>query len=109
MEGTIRQLILSARQVQLRHPWAPQMIKSRTHATRIVLDYMNSLIGTFRAGGFSADLTHQVMHALGQNVGIHPRGLLHTTACRPGPKGGGVQPSGRDVSPPQRDRHGRVT
>jgi hypothetical protein len=37
------------------------MIKSRTHATRIVLDYMNSLIGTFRAGGFSADLTHQVM------------------------------------------------
>jgi len=67
-KDTIRQGILSARQVQLRHPWAPQMIKSRTHATPIVLDYMNSLIGTFRTGGFSADLTHQVMHALGSRM-----------------------------------------
>jgi len=67
-KDTIRQRILSARQVQLRHPWAPQMIKSRTHATPIVLDYMNSLIGTFRTGGFSADLTHQVMHALGSRM-----------------------------------------
>ncbi len=67
-KGTIRQRILSARQVQLRHPWASQMIKSRTQATPIVLDYMNSLIGTFRAGGFSADLTHHVMHALGSRM-----------------------------------------
>src|SRR5664280_1296837 len=67
-KDTIRQRILSARQVQLRHPWAPQLIKSRTHATPIVLDYMNSLIGTFRTGGFSADLSHQVMHALGSRM-----------------------------------------
>jgi AcrR family transcriptional regulator len=67
-KDTIRQRILSARQVQLRHPWARQMIKSRTQATPIVLDYMNSLIETFRAGGFSADLTHQVMHALGSRM-----------------------------------------
>ena len=33
-----------------------------------VLDYMNSLIGTSRTGGFSADLTHQVMHALGSRM-----------------------------------------
>jgi hypothetical protein len=37
-KDTIRQRILSARQVQLHHPWAPQMIKSRNHATPIVLD-----------------------------------------------------------------------
>ena len=67
-KDTIRQRILSARQVQLRHPWVSQMIKSRTQATPIVLDYMNSLIGTFRAGGFSADLTHHVMHALGSRM-----------------------------------------
>jgi AcrR family transcriptional regulator len=67
-KDTIRQRILSARQVQLRHPWARQMIKSRTQATPVVLDYMDSLIGTFRAGGFSADLTHHVMHALGSRM-----------------------------------------
>ena len=67
-KDTIRQRILSARQVQLRHPWARQMIKTRTRATPIVLEYMNSLIGTFRSGGFSADLTHQVMHALGSRM-----------------------------------------
>jgi AcrR family transcriptional regulator len=67
-KDTIRQRILSARQVQLRHPWVPQMIKTRTQATPIVLDYMDSLSGTFRSGGFSADLTHQVMHALGSRM-----------------------------------------
>jgi len=67
-KDTIRQRILSARQVQLRHPWARQMIKSRTQATPIVLGYMNSLIGTLRAGGLSADLTHQVVHALGSRM-----------------------------------------
>ena len=101
-KDTIRQGILSARQVQLRHPWAPQMIKSRTHATPIVLDYMNSLIGTFRTGGFSADLTHQVMHALGSRMWASPRGRscrLHagragcrTTSC--GPSAGGAPESG---------------
>jgi len=60
--------MLSARQAMLRHRWAPEVIKSRTHATPVVLDYLNSLIGMFRAGGFSADLIHQVMHALGSRM-----------------------------------------
>src|SRR3712207_3437479 len=29
---------------------------------------MDALAGTFRAGGFSADLTHHVMHALGNRI-----------------------------------------
>ncbi len=67
-KDAIRQRILSARQVLLRHPWASQVIKSRTHATPVVLDYMNSLIREFRAGGLSADLVHHVMHALGSRM-----------------------------------------
>jgi AcrR family transcriptional regulator len=72
-EGTdwkdaIRQRVLSARRSLLRHRWASRLIESRPHATPVVLDYMNSLIGTFRAGGFSADLTHHVMHALGTRM-----------------------------------------
>jgi AcrR family transcriptional regulator len=67
-KDAIRQRILSARRALLRHRWASQVIESRTHAPPVVLDYMNSLIGMFLAGGFSADLTHHVMHALGSRM-----------------------------------------
>ena len=67
-KAAIRQRILSARQSLLRHRWASQVVESRTQATPVVLDYMNSLIGMFRAGGFSVDLTHHVMHALGTRM-----------------------------------------
>ncbi len=61
----VRQRILSARQVLLRHPWAAQVITSRTRPTPALLAYLDSMIGMFRTGGFSADLTHHVMHAMG--------------------------------------------
>ncbi|MGV9245883.1 TetR/AcrR family transcriptional regulator C-terminal domain-containing protein [Streptomyces sp. NPDC003710] len=44
------------------------MIESRTAPSPAVLDHMNSLIGTFRAGGLSADLTHHAVHALGSRM-----------------------------------------
>ncbi|MFJ3514000.1 MULTISPECIES: TetR/AcrR family transcriptional regulator C-terminal domain-containing protein [unclassified Streptomyces] len=43
------------------------MIRSRTSTTPAVL-YLDSVIGVFRAGGFSLDLTHHVMHALGSRA-----------------------------------------
>ncbi|MFI5683085.1 TetR/AcrR family transcriptional regulator [Streptomyces sp. NPDC051636] len=64
----VRGRVLSARQALLHHPWAPQVIESRSAASPVVLDYMNSLIGTFRAGGLSADLAHHAMHALGSRM-----------------------------------------
>jgi len=64
----IRQRILAARRAVLRHPWARQAIESRTNRTPAVPGYMDSLAGEFRAGGFSADLTHHVMHALGNRI-----------------------------------------
>lgn len=67
-KDAIRRRILAARQVLLRHRWASHVIESRTNASPIILDYMNSLIGMFRAGGFSVDLTHHVMHALGSRM-----------------------------------------
>ena len=65
----VRARILSARQVLLRHPWAPHVIESRNSASPVVLDYMDSLIGIFLRAGFSLDLTHHAMHALG-GVGV---------------------------------------
>ncbi|GAA1799682.1 TetR/AcrR family transcriptional regulator [Planosporangium flavigriseum] len=67
-KAAIRQRILSARRVLLRHPWASSVIESRPRPTLVVLDYLNSVVGMFRAGGFSVDLTHHVMHALGSRV-----------------------------------------
>jgi AcrR family transcriptional regulator len=79
-KGAVRQRILSARAALLRHPWALQVIESRTSASPVVLDYMNSLIGIFRAGGFSPDLTHHVMHALGTRMWGFTREVFPTPA-----------------------------
>jgi len=62
--SAVRQRILSARRALLRHPWAPQMIESRKNPTPVVLAYMDSMIGMFRAGGFSVNQTHHVMAAV---------------------------------------------
>jgi len=67
-KSAIRQRILAARRAVLRHPWARQAIESRTSRTPTVLRYMDSLAGAFRAGGISVDLTHHVMHALGNRI-----------------------------------------
>ena len=67
-KSAIRQRILAARRAVLRHPWARQAIESRTNRTPTVLRYMDSLAGAFRAGGISVDLTHHVMHALGNRI-----------------------------------------
>jgi len=67
-KSAVRQRILSARQALLRHPWASQVIESRTTPTPVVLEYMDSMIGMFRVGGFSVDLTHHVMHAMGSRM-----------------------------------------
>jgi AcrR family transcriptional regulator len=64
----IRQRALSARRMLLRHPWASKVIESRTSPTPAVLEYMDAMIGILRAGGFSIDLTHHAMHAMGSRM-----------------------------------------
>jgi len=67
-KAAVRQRILSARRALLRHPWASQVIESRTTPTRAGLEYLNSMIGMFREGGLSVGLTHHVMHAMGSRI-----------------------------------------
>ncbi|PPK97893.1 regulatory TetR family protein [Kineococcus xinjiangensis] len=64
----VRGCVLSARRALLRHPWAVRVIETRSSPTPGVLAHLDSVVGTFRAGGFSVDLTHHVMHALGSRV-----------------------------------------
>jgi AcrR family transcriptional regulator len=76
----IRQRVLSARSALLRHPWASQVIESRTDPTPAVLKYMDSMVGMFRAGGFSIDLTHHAMHAMGSRLLGFSQELFDDTA-----------------------------
>ena len=61
----MRMRILAAREVLLRHPWAPGVIETRTALNPAIVGYFNALLGLFREGGFSYDLAHHAMHALG--------------------------------------------
>ncbi|MGP4111079.1 TetR/AcrR family transcriptional regulator C-terminal domain-containing protein [Streptomyces sp. 4N509B] len=68
----VRRRVLSARRMLLRHPWAAQVIesriKARTTPTPAVMEYLDSMIGIFRAGGFSIDLVHHAMHVMGSRL-----------------------------------------
>jgi AcrR family transcriptional regulator len=64
----IRERILSARRMLLRHPWASRVLETRTQPTPMLLAYIDSMIGMLVAGGFSIDLTHHAMHALGSRL-----------------------------------------
>lgn len=57
--------ILTARRVMLLHPWAPAVIETRTNMSMPVVRYFEGLLGLLREGGFSYDLAHHALHALG--------------------------------------------
>lgn len=67
-KSSVRQRILSARQSLLHHRWASGVIESRANPSAVLLAYIDSMIGMFRAGGFSADLTHHVLHTMGSRL-----------------------------------------
>jgi AcrR family transcriptional regulator len=64
----VRRRILAAREVLLRHPWAPAVFETRTSTSAAVLLYMDGLLKLMRDGGFSYDLIHHALHALGSRA-----------------------------------------
>lgn len=64
----MRRRILAAREILLQHPWAPGVIETRTSMSPAMVRYFDSLLGLFRQGGFSYDLAHHAMHALGSRA-----------------------------------------
>ena len=76
----MRRRVLSARGALLRHPWTSRVMESRASPTPAVLAYMDSMIGMFRAGGFSIDLTHHAMHAMGSRLLGFSQELFDETA-----------------------------
>ncbi|MFI0405767.1 TetR/AcrR family transcriptional regulator [Actinomadura sp. 3N508] len=66
--AALRARILAARDVFLRHPWAPQVLESRTTTSPLVIAYYDHVVGVLRAGGFSYDLAHRALHVLGSRA-----------------------------------------
>jgi AcrR family transcriptional regulator len=67
-KAALRQQILAARQVMLRHPWAPAVLEERTTMGPAVLDYVETILAKLLAGGFSIDMAHHALHTLSSRV-----------------------------------------
>ena len=67
-KATLRRKILAAREILLRHRWAPPLIQSRTNMSPSSMRYFDALIGLLLEAGFSIDLTHHALHALGSRA-----------------------------------------
>jgi AcrR family transcriptional regulator len=76
----MRERILSARRALLRHPWASTVMESRATPTPVVLGCMDSMIGLLRTGGFSLDLTHHALHAMGSRMFGFTQELFNDTS-----------------------------
>jgi hypothetical protein len=64
----MRGRILAARQVMLQHPWAARVLESRTEAPPSIVRHYDTMAGIMRRGGFSVDLMHHALHALGSRL-----------------------------------------
>lgn len=93
---TMRRRILTARAVLLRHPWATTVLESRTSFSLHVVRYFDSLVGLMRRGGFSYDLVHHAMHALGSRALGFSQELFEPDGATAGSAAGGGAQEGAD-------------
>lgn len=61
----LRSRFLAAREVMLRHPWAPGLIGSRNSIPAEVYTYYEAILATLVQAGFSYHLAHRALHAFG--------------------------------------------
>lgn len=64
----LRTRILAARQVLIQHKWAPELIESRSIMSPTIVLYFEGVLEILRKGGFSYDLAHHALHALGSRA-----------------------------------------
>jgi AcrR family transcriptional regulator len=67
-KAAMRRRVLTAREVLLRHPWAPSVFETRTGTSRAVARYFDGVLALMRRGGFSYELGHRALHALGSRA-----------------------------------------
>jgi AcrR family transcriptional regulator len=67
-KSAMRERVIRARTVMLRHPWAPDVIKARVSPGPATLAYMEAALAILREASFSVDLAHHSMHVLGSRI-----------------------------------------
>jgi AcrR family transcriptional regulator len=76
---SVRGRVFAARASLAQHPWLRQAIEAAKAPTPAVLAHMNAIAGSFVDGGFTYDLTHHAMHALGHRIwGFNPEAFATT-------------------------------
>lgn len=65
---TVRERILGARRVLLRHPWAPIVIDRRKSFSPAMVAHVDGIVGVMRRAGMSHDLIHHSLHAIGNRI-----------------------------------------
>ncbi|MDR7382789.1 TetR/AcrR family transcriptional regulator [Promicromonospora iranensis] len=93
-----RRQILTARAVLLRHRWASTVLETRKTFSLPVIRYYDSLIGLMRHGGFSYDLVHHAMHALGSRALGFSQELFEPDGATAGSAGGGATEGADDAA-----------
>jgi AcrR family transcriptional regulator len=61
----VRRRCLAAREVMLRHPWAPHLVASQSTAPGSSYALFEALVATMVEGGCSYSLAHRAIHSLG--------------------------------------------
>jgi len=67
-KAAVRTTAISAHEVLLRHPWAASLVLSSSGVSEARLRYMNSLLGSLRRAGFSAEMTDHAYHVLESHI-----------------------------------------
>jgi len=67
-KAALRKTAISAYEVLVQHPWAASLVLSSTGVSAARLRYMDSILGSLRQAGFSADMTDHAYHALESHI-----------------------------------------
>jgi AcrR family transcriptional regulator len=66
--SALRHRCLAAREVMVRHRWAPGLLGSRSSIPEGLYPYYEEILATMVRGGLSYHLAHRALHALGSMV-----------------------------------------
>ena len=66
--ATLKSMAISAYRVLLQHPWAASLVLSASGFSQARMRHMDSILGTLRGAGFSAEMTDHAYHALESHI-----------------------------------------
>jgi AcrR family transcriptional regulator len=66
--ASIRRMAVSAYEILVRHPWSASLILGGSGVSPGRLRYMETILGTLRRAGFSAEMTDHAYHALDSHI-----------------------------------------